>query len=493
MTNITGGNPTVGGLGGNPSPAIAESPISGVGQNLVSSHQLRINDLSTIIAGNISDTMNFAVDLPTETYKITGLQFKDYVIAGLPVGVESVFGRINDVIAVAGDYDAVQVDFNNGLTPNWSSTDVQDALNKAYSDIQFLAGAVVLKGAWDALAGVPDLPTIPKVNGNYWIVSVEGSSVLPLFPTAPPHSLPWEVSDQALYLDDGEGNTGFVQLRTAVGDFLPITGGTMLGDIIGSNALSYNAMTSLANTATQPLDNVSSLTNDAGYITIGDVPAVPVDSVNGQTGVVVLDAADVGAALVGGDALVAFNVGVPVGIEDATRKDYVDAAIAGRATSAQGVLADSATQPADPVSSLTNDAGYITAAPVTSVNAKTGVVVLNNVDVGAALVGGDAAQVFSVGTPTADEHATTKAYVDGAAGGIVKAFGAVVGADGNFQVSFGTAFPSVAYTISLSIGNQTIPHSFSLSWSGKLATGFLIESDLPQFSSVDWIAIENNN
>lgn len=52
---------------------------------------------------------------------------------------------------------------------------------------------------------------------------------------------------------------------------------------------------------------------------------VTVTSVNGETGAVVLDAADVGAA-----------------------------------TTAQGVLADSAVQPGDNISTLTNDAGYIT-------------------------------------------------------------------------------------------------------------------------------------
>jgi hypothetical protein len=58
-------------------------------------------------------------------------------------------------------------------------------------------------------------------------------------------------------------------------------------------------------------------------------------------------------------------------------------AIGDYATAAQGTTADSATQPLDNISTLTNDAGYITAAaiPVTSVNAKTGVVVLSTTDI----------------------------------------------------------------------------------------------------------------
>ena len=76
----------------------------------------------------------------------------------------------------------------------------------------------------------------------------------------------------------------------------------------------------LIGTALQPSDNVSELTNDAGYVT-----SIPVDSVNGLTGEVVLAPSDIGAA-----------------------------------TAAQGALADTAIQPTDNVSELTNDSGYIT-------------------------------------------------------------------------------------------------------------------------------------
>ena len=98
-------------------------------------------------------------------------------------------------------------------------------------------------------------------------------------------------------------------------------------------------------------DNVSELVNNAGYITLAQVPADAVTSVNSQTGDVVLGAGDVGAA-----------------------------------TAAQGALADSAIQPGDNVSTLTNDAGYITLAEVpadavTSVASKTGDVTLVKADI----------------------------------------------------------------------------------------------------------------
>lgn len=108
----------------------------------------------------------------------------------------------------------------------------------------------------------------------------------------------------------------------------------------------------LADSAVQPGDNISTLTNDSNYITLAEVPADAVTSVAGKTGDVTLVKAD---------------------ITDFNDADY--------ATAAQGTLADSALQSGDNISELTNDAGYITAAEVpadtvTSVNTQTGVVVL---------------------------------------------------------------------------------------------------------------------
>ena len=88
------------------------------------------------------------------------------------------------------------------------------------------------------------------------------------------------------------------------------------------------AQLSLADTSVQPGDSISELTNDAGYITLAEVPAAPVDSVNGQTGTVVLTADDVGAL-----------------------------------------------EPGDNISDLNNDVGYITDAGVTQIVAGANVTV----------------------------------------------------------------------------------------------------------------------
>lgn len=192
----------------------------------------------------------------------------DYIntqIVSIDYPVDSVFGRLGSVVALASDYDAVQVDFSNALTPTWAAIEVQSALENAYAQIQFLAGSIVLKGVWDALANVPNLITEIKISGNYWICNVEGSTVLPLYPGAPAHVLPWLVYDRVLWLDDGDGNTGFAQLRSEAGDYLLLTGGTMLGDINLSNGLSVNTVTTNAdggNIGKTTLPTISSDLND---------------------------------------------------------------------------------------------------------------------------------------------------------------------------------------------------------------------------------------
>lgn len=120
------------------------------------------------------------------------------------------------------------------------------------------------------------------------------------------------------------------------GDRNAVDLGTFSGSTISDNTdikTALGELEAVADTAVQPLDNVSSLTNDAGYITSADIPADAVASVAGKTGVVTLVKAD---------------------ITDFSDSDY--------ATAAQGATADTALQPNDNVSQLNNDAGYITSA-----------------------------------------------------------------------------------------------------------------------------------
>jgi hypothetical protein len=95
----------------------------------------------------------------------------------------------------------------------------------------------------------------------------------------------------------------------------------------------------------------------------------PVQSVAGKSGVVTLENADV--------------TGSASSVDLATEVTSLTGLINARATGAQGALADSATQPGDNISTLTNDSNFITSAgsPVQSVAGKTGAVSLVNTDV----------------------------------------------------------------------------------------------------------------
>ena len=179
-------------------------------------------------------------------------------------------------------------------------------------------------------------------------------------------------------------------------------------DLSGSYASSVQG--SLADSAVQPGDNISTLTNDAGYITLEDIPEVTnsVTSVNSQTGVVVLDADDIDdtntAHKFVTESQIAKLIGIQTGAEVNVNADWNavsgDALILNKpilgtaaatdstdyATATQGALADSAVQPGDNVSDLTNDTGYITLAEVpadavSSVNTQTGAVVLDADDI----------------------------------------------------------------------------------------------------------------
>ena len=140
------------------------------------------------------------------------------------------------------------------------------------------------------------------------------------------------------------------------------------------------AQGSLADSALQSGDNVSALTNDAGYTTnVGDITGVTAGSGisgGGTSGTVTVSHADTssqgsvnnsGATFV--QDVTVDTYGHVTGLGSAT----ISPATIGAATSAQGALADSALQSGDNISALTNDAGYTTnVGDITNVSAGTG-------------------------------------------------------------------------------------------------------------------------
>lgn len=140
----------------------------------------------------------------------------------------------------------------------------------------------------------------------------------------------------------------------------------------------------------------SDLTNDSGFLT-----SAPVSSVNGKTGAVVLNASDVNAlpntttyvsTVDGSSGAVTTNAvkTTTQSLSDA-QKTQARTNIGAGTSSFSGDYGDLSNKPTIPTktSDLTNDSGFLTDAPVDSVNGKTGAVELAASDVGAVAKAGD--------------------------------------------------------------------------------------------------------
>lgn len=140
--------------------------------------------------------------------------------------------------------------------------------------------------------------------------------------------------------DDGQGGSGAVE---------SVNGKT------GAVVLNASDVGALPVTTTIP-SKTSQLQNDSGFLT-----SVPVTSVNSKTGSVVLNASDVGAISTEVDPT------VPSWAKQPNKPVYTASEV--------GALPSTTVIPSK-TSQLQNDSGYITSAPVQSVNGQTGVVVI---------------------------------------------------------------------------------------------------------------------
>lgn len=140
--------------------------------------------------------------------------------------------------------------------------------------------------------------------------------------------------------DDGQGGSGAVE---------------SVNGKVGAVVLNASDVGALPSTTTIPT-KTSDLTNDSGFLT-----SVPVTSVNSKTGSVVLNASDVGAISEEVDPT------VPSWAKQPSKPSYTASEV--------GALPSTTVIPSK-TSQLTNDSGFLTSAPVSSVNGQTGAVVI---------------------------------------------------------------------------------------------------------------------
>lgn len=231
--------------------------------------------------------------------------------------------------------------------------------------------AIIQEGYYIGLVDTNELNAVKASIPTSGVTSVNGQTGVVTIPSAPSQvNSDWNSSagvTQILNkptLFDGK----YTSLTSVPTSFNPATHTHVIADVTGlQTALDSKIGTSttipysqLTGTPVIPAAQVNSDWNaTSGVAMILNKPTIPsvnypVVSVNSKTGTVVLSASDVGAIATGATIPYSTLTGVPTAVTK--------------------------------TSQLTNDSGYLTTVsyPVSSVNTKTGAVVLTNLDVGAA-------------------------------------------------------------------------------------------------------------
>lgn len=249
-----------------------------------------------------------------------------------PYPVKSVNTKTGDVVLTASDVNALP---DTTVIPTKTSDLTNDSgflTSAPVSSVNGKTGAVVLNAS--DVKALPNTTTyVSTVDGSYGSVTTNA------------------VKTTAQSLSDAQKT----QARTNIG--------------AGTSSFSGN-YSDLSNKPTIP-SKTSDLTNDSGFI---NASGAPVQSVDGDTGTVTTNAVKV----------------VTQTLTEA-QKGIARTNIGAGTSSFSGDYGDLTNKPTIPTktSDLTNDSGFLTDAPVDSVNGKTGAVELAASDVGAVAKAGD--------------------------------------------------------------------------------------------------------
>ena len=249
-----------------------------------------------------------------------------------PYPVKSVNAKTGEVVLTASDVNALP---DTTVIPTKTSDLTNDSgfmTSAPVSSVNGKTGAVVLNAS--------DVNALP--NTTTYVSTVDGSSGAVTTNA---------VKTTAQSLSDAQKT----QARTNIG--------------AGTSSFSGN-YSDLSNKPTIP-SKTSDLTNDSGFI---NASGAPVQSVDGDTGTVTTNAVKVVAQTL-----------------TEAQKGIARTNIGAGTSSFSGDYSDLSNKPTIPTktSDLTNDSGFLTDAPVDSVNGKTGAVELSASDVGAVAKTGD--------------------------------------------------------------------------------------------------------
>jgi len=175
------------------------------------------------------------------TNRAASTAFVTTAIGNVSTGVQSVSDDGGSTINVSGSATARVVAAVTGAVSSSSANlatgaQIQTAINTAISTIP---SGLAFEGNWDASTGNP--PSSSPSNGQFWIVTVAGSTSLSGITD-------WKVGDWAIYVEQGAGTDAWQKVdntSTLSGDGAAnqLTYWTSTSNVAGDTGLTYNAST----------------------------------------------------------------------------------------------------------------------------------------------------------------------------------------------------------------------------------------------------------
>ena len=345
--------------------------------NLIDSAPGALDTLNEL-ANAINDDQNFAATVSNQftdvNNKLTNLIYigaDDSTLRQVSQGESILIQGGGDVSTTSDSEGNITVSFSQdfafgsitGTPTTLSGYGITDAATSAQGA---LADSAVQPGDLAAVAtsgDYNDLSNLPNIADAYhWNIASDDSTTV-------------EVSNRETVKISG-ANT--ISTSVDAEGNLTITGPANLSDLNNDLGFAVNALVSG--------DNISELVNDAGYVTSATVFSFnitgddsTVRTVEAQETIQIIGGGDITTASdADGNITVSFTQDTAFGSLTGTPTTLSGYGITDAATSAQGALADSAVQPGDNVSDLTNDVNYTTVTYLANNTVKLGKLNVND-------------------------------------------------------------------------------------------------------------------
>ena len=208
---------------------------SGTGSTAAKRFQITDSGLATFYQVPVVGTMATS----DNSTRSASTAFVTTAIGNVSTGVQSVGGTANRISSSGGTapvIDAITSAVTSSSTNLATGAQIQTAINTAIGTIP---SGLAFEGNWDASSG--SAPSASPVNGQFWIVTVAGSTNLSGITD-------WEIGDWAIYVATGAGTDGWQKVdnsSTLSGDGVAtqLTYWTDTSNVAGDAGLTYNATT----------------------------------------------------------------------------------------------------------------------------------------------------------------------------------------------------------------------------------------------------------